>query len=67
MNLSVGNVLYLGLVVAGFTFFIGMLGVTAWRCNGPGAKSRQAEPLQTQGESLKVHGDKLSHAVDRAA
>ncbi len=68
MDLSIGNMIYLGLVAAGFAFFVTMLGVTAWWCNGPLAKDRGAPPEdQTKGPSLKVHGDKLSHSLDAAA
>lgn len=66
MELSIGNMLYLGLVAAGFGFFIGVLGFTSWWCNRQN-RGAKGDALQLELGSLKVHGDKLSHTLDRAA
>lgn len=71
MDLSVGNIIYLGLVIAGFTFFIAMLAITSLRCNGFGSRKGDEAPprsdLQVEPEALKPHGDKLSHSMDLTA
>ena len=65
MSLSTGNIAYLVMVVGAFLFFMVLMAYASWTSRG-GRKLQDTAPAGLKSDSLKVHGDKLSHTMDVA-